>query len=51
MAFFRTAGFPEQTAAIEGAGVQLRPPQIGDYEDWAALREQSRGSQPGRSTT
>ena len=42
MAFFRTAGFPEQTAAIEGAGVQLRPPQIGDYEDWAALREQSR---------
>jgi [ribosomal protein S5]-alanine N-acetyltransferase len=42
MAFFRTVGFPEQTAAIEGAGVFLRPPQVGDYEEWAALRELSR---------
>lgn len=42
MAFFRTVNLSEQVATIEGAGVVLRPPLMGDYEDWAMIRERSR---------
>jgi [ribosomal protein S5]-alanine N-acetyltransferase len=42
MAFFRTVSFSEQLPAIAGDGVLLRAPQMGDYAEWAALREASR---------
>lgn len=42
MAFFRTVTFAETLPAIEGGGVILRPPQMSDYPEWAALRERSR---------
>jgi ribosomal-protein-alanine N-acetyltransferase len=42
MAFFRTVGFSEQLPVVAGDGVLLRTPQMGDYGDWAALRELSR---------
>ena len=42
MAFFRTGAFAETLPAIEGEGVTLRPPQMSDYPEWAALREKSR---------
>src|ERR1051326_9176070 len=42
MAFFRTINFSEPLAAIPGEGVTLRPPQMTDYGEWAALREASR---------
>jgi ribosomal-protein-alanine N-acetyltransferase len=42
MAFFRTTSFSDTAPVIPGAGVTLRLPQIGDYLEWAALREQSR---------
>jgi ribosomal-protein-alanine N-acetyltransferase len=42
MAFFRTVSFSEQLPAIAGDGVLLRAPQMGDYTEWAALREASR---------
>jgi ribosomal-protein-alanine N-acetyltransferase len=42
MAFFRTVSLSDSLPAIPGAGVVLRPPQIGDYAAWATLREQSR---------
>ena len=42
MAFFRTVGFTEVVPTIEGAGVNLRPPQAADFEEWAALRAASR---------
>jgi ribosomal-protein-alanine N-acetyltransferase len=42
MAFFRTVSFTEQLPAVVGEGVVLRPPQMSDYPDWAALREASR---------
>jgi [ribosomal protein S5]-alanine N-acetyltransferase len=42
MAFFRTVGFSEPSPAIEGDSVMLRVPQMGDHEEWAALRETSR---------
>src|SRR5207237_10618130 len=38
----RTVQFAEQPPLIEGQGVFLRAPQMGDYADWAALREASR---------
>lgn len=42
MSFLRS--FSEEDApAVRGEGVWLRAPQIGDYEDWAALRSASRG--------
>jgi ribosomal-protein-alanine N-acetyltransferase len=43
MAFFRTVSFNETSPAISGAGVTLRPPQVGDHAEWAALRDLSRG--------
>ena len=42
MAFFRSVNFSEQLSAIGGDTVVLRPPQMGDYPEWAALREASR---------
>jgi [ribosomal protein S5]-alanine N-acetyltransferase len=43
MAFFRTINFSEPLPSIEGEGVMLRTPQMTDFEEWAALREMSRG--------
>jgi ribosomal-protein-alanine N-acetyltransferase len=43
MAFFRTVSSSESLPAITGAGVTLRVPQSGDFAEWAALRESSRG--------
>jgi [ribosomal protein S5]-alanine N-acetyltransferase len=42
MAFFRTINFSEPLPSIAGDGVTLRIPQMGDFGEWAALREQSR---------
>ena len=42
MAFFRTGAFAETLPAIEGEAVMLRPPQMADHPEWAALREKSR---------
>ena len=42
MAFFRTINFAEPLPSIAGDGVLLRTPQMTDYAEWAALREQSR---------
>jgi ribosomal-protein-alanine N-acetyltransferase len=42
MAFFRTINFTEPLPSIEGDGVALRPPQMTDFDEWAALREASR---------
>ncbi|MDQ0354137.1 ribosomal-protein-alanine N-acetyltransferase [Rhodoplanes tepidamans] len=42
MAFFRTVSLAEPAGTIEGKGVVLRPPQMSDFEEWAALRERSR---------
>jgi ribosomal-protein-alanine N-acetyltransferase len=42
MAFFRTVSFSEQLPAIAGQGVFLRAPQMADYSEWVALREDSR---------
>jgi ribosomal-protein-alanine N-acetyltransferase len=42
MAFFRTINFSDPLPSIVGEGVMLRPPQMTDYGEWAALREQSR---------
>jgi ribosomal-protein-alanine N-acetyltransferase len=42
MAFFRTINFTEPLQSIEGDGVMLRTPQMTDFEEWAALRENSR---------
>jgi len=42
MAFFRSVPLSEATPAIAGKGVLLRPPQMADCSEWAALREASR---------
>ncbi|HEX2653102.1 MAG TPA: GNAT family protein [Xanthobacteraceae bacterium] len=42
MAFFRTASLSEQIPIVEGESVMLRSPQLADYAEWAALREESR---------
>jgi len=42
MAFFRTAGLAESMGAVEGDRVALRMPQMSDFPEWAALRDQSR---------
>jgi ribosomal-protein-alanine N-acetyltransferase len=42
MAFFRGTSFSEPPPAISGLGVMLRAPQMADYPEWAALREESR---------
>jgi [ribosomal protein S5]-alanine N-acetyltransferase len=42
MAFFRTINFSEPLPCVTGDGVVLRTPQMTDYNEWAALRENSR---------
>src|ERR1700739_3543392 len=42
MAFFRSVSLSEPMTPIAGAEVVLRPPQMSDYPEWAALREASR---------
>ena len=42
MAFFRSVSLSEPVPVIDGHGVMLRAPVMGDYAEWAALREQSR---------
>jgi [ribosomal protein S5]-alanine N-acetyltransferase len=42
MAFFRTLNFSDPTPSVAGEGVLLRMPQVTDYTEWAALREESR---------
>lgn len=42
MSLFRTVSWPEPPTVIEGEGVVLRAPQMGDFAAWAALREASR---------
>ncbi len=42
MAFLRSISRPEPAPLVIGDGVRLRSPQMGDYEEWAALREKSR---------
>jgi [ribosomal protein S5]-alanine N-acetyltransferase len=43
MAFFRTVSSNETMPGITGEGVMLRAPHSGDFTEWAALREVSRG--------
>jgi [ribosomal protein S5]-alanine N-acetyltransferase len=42
MSFFRPFSFADALPPISGDGVELRAPELGDFEAWAALREQSR---------
>lgn len=42
MALFRTSHMAEPLPLIHGDGVLLRAPHIGDFAEWAALREASR---------
>ncbi len=42
MAFFRTVSLTDVMPAVAGEGVVLRPPQMSDCAEWAALREASR---------
>ncbi|HKZ95753.1 MAG TPA: GNAT family protein [Hyphomicrobiaceae bacterium] len=42
MAFLRAGIVADGAAVIEGHGVWLRPPQLGDYAAWAELRAMSR---------
>lgn len=42
MALFRSVPWSDPPPMIEGAGVFLRAPAMGDYEEWADLRERSR---------
>jgi ribosomal-protein-alanine N-acetyltransferase len=42
MAFFRSVTMNEPMPALAGEGVVLRPPQMTDFAEWAALREASR---------
>lgn len=42
MALFRLGPTTESINFVRGDGVYLRPPEMRDYEDWAALRERSR---------
>jgi ribosomal-protein-alanine N-acetyltransferase len=42
MALFRSVSWSEPQPLIEGQGVYLRAPVMGDYDEWAALRERSR---------
>jgi ribosomal-protein-alanine N-acetyltransferase len=43
MAFFRSVSFGEVLPAVTGKGVYLRAPAAADFNEWAALREKSRG--------
>lgn len=42
MAFFRAVNFAEPSLSVASETVVLRAPQMADYEEWAALREESR---------
>jgi ribosomal-protein-alanine N-acetyltransferase len=42
MALFRTVTLSEPLPVIAGERVVMRAPQMGDYAEWAQLREQSR---------
>lgn len=42
MAFFRLVPVNDAYPQVRGHGFLLRPPQLDDYEPWAALREASR---------
>jgi ribosomal-protein-alanine N-acetyltransferase len=42
MTFFRAVSFTEPALTVAGDRVTLRVPQMGDFEEWAALREASR---------
>ncbi len=43
MAFFRAVSFSEPSLSVVGDGVDLRTPQMVDFDEWAMLREASRG--------
>ena len=43
MTFFRAVSFTEPALTVTGEQVTLRVPQTNDYEEWAALRDASRG--------
>jgi len=43
MTFFRAVSFTEPALTVTGERVTLRVPQVSDYEEWAALRDASRG--------
>ena len=42
MALFRSISSPEALPPVNGDGVVLKTPQMGDYAQWAQLREASR---------
>lgn len=42
MAFLRSISKPEVAPVVIGDGVYLRGPQLGDFAEWASLRERSR---------
>jgi [ribosomal protein S5]-alanine N-acetyltransferase len=42
MSFFRPFSFADALPPIAGHGVELRAPELGDFEAWAALRAESR---------
>jgi len=42
MTFFRAVGFTEPALTVAADRVTLRVPQMGDFEEWAELREASR---------
>jgi len=42
MAIFRSLWPADPLPVIEGQGVYLRMPRLADYEEWSALREESR---------
>ena len=42
MTFFRAVSFNEPALTVTGERVTLRLPQMADFEEWAALREESR---------
>ena len=43
MSLFRAINFSEPALSVAGERVTLRVPQMNDYEEWAALRQASRG--------
>ena len=42
MALFRTGAYSESATFVRGDGVYLRPPEMGDFDQWSALRHLSR---------
>lgn len=43
MALFRVGSTSENATFVRGDGVYLRPPEMRDFDEWAALRHLSRG--------